>query len=476
MLNKLSKKMSRRLTGNQPLLLLASLSLLELALIVIVMAIYMKGERSFPVFLSSKPGVVFLAAVGLLVAAGAVTIYVYLINARVLARSFGSIAIINVLAVTLLLVTLEITLRAYSVSSSAGDILFGIVLKPLDWSKVAMHHRELIRELSYVVHDDVLGWTVSPNKQRADGLYSTDSNGIRSSHSDLGFAMSGGKTRIALVGDSHTFGQELAYEDTWGYVLEKSLGPEFQVLNFGVPGYGVDQAFLRFEKEVRLWKPKVVIYSFDSGALSRALMVYTFLSRPNWNRPFSKPRLILRDGEIKEINVPALSPETIFSKGSIFDLPFLEYDIGYKQSDWQHKPYHFLYLARLFVSLIPSWSHMNTDVSEEALMSLNILILRAFVRSAVKWGVTPIVVHLPQPSELETPTKTQIGRRVLEKSGIEYTDLMPCLLKSNPANRLVPSGNHYSPQGNATIANCLRNAVNESLAIQKPGQSFGAQD
>jgi len=119
---------------------------------------------------------------------------------------------------------------------------------------------------------------------------------------------------------------------------------------------------------------------------------------------------------------------------------------------------------------------MNTDVSEEALMSLNILILRAFVRSAVKWGVTPIVVHLPQPSELETPTKTQIGRRVLEKSGIEYTDLMPCLLKSNPANRLVPSGNHYSPQGNATIANCLRNAVNESLAIQKPGQSFGAQD
>ena len=115
--------MSRRLTGNQPLLLLASLSLLELALIVIVMAIYMKGERSFPVFLSSKPGVVFLAAVGLLVAAGAVTIYVYLINARVLARSFGSIAIINVLAVTLLLVTLEITLRAYSVSSSAGDVL-----------------------------------------------------------------------------------------------------------------------------------------------------------------------------------------------------------------------------------------------------------------------------------------------------------------------------------------------------------------
>jgi hypothetical protein len=466
MWNKLSRTIPLWLKGGNPLVLFAALILLELASIVIVMAIYMKGERSFPVFLSSNPGLVFLAAVGLLVAAGAVIIYEYLTHARVLARSFGSIVMINLVAVTLPLVTLEITVRTFSVSSSAGDVIFGIVLKPLDWSRVAMHHRELIGGLSYVVHDDVLGWTVSPNKQRADGLYSTDPNGIRSSDSDPGFAKLGGKTRIALVGDSHTFGQELAYEDTWGHVLEKSLGPEFQVLNFGVPGYGVDQAFLRFEREVRRWKPKVVIYGFDSGALSRALIVYTFLSRPNWNLPFSKPRLMLRDGEIKEMNVPALSPETIFSKESIFDLPFLEYDVGYKQSDWQHKPYHFLYLVRLFVSLIPSWSHANPDVSEEALMALNISILRAFVQSAAKSGVIPIVVHLPQPPELETPTKAQVGKRVLEKSGIEYNDLMPCLLQSNPANRLVPSGNHYSGQTNAAIADCLLTVVKETLALQ----------
>jgi hypothetical protein len=174
MLNKLSRNIPLWLKGEKPLVLLAALILLELASILIVMAIYMKGERSFPVFLSSNPGLVFLAAVGLLVAAGAVIIYEYLTHARVLARSFGSIVMINLVAVTLPVVTLEITLRTFSVSSSAGDVIFGIVLKPLDWSRVAMHHRELIGGLSYVVHDDVLGWTVSPNKQRADGLYSTD--------------------------------------------------------------------------------------------------------------------------------------------------------------------------------------------------------------------------------------------------------------------------------------------------------------
>jgi len=49
------------------------------------------------------------------------------------------------------------------------------------------------------------------------------------------------------VGDSFTFGQEVTYEESWGYLLEKALGSEFQVLNFGVAMYGVDQAYLRYE-------------------------------------------------------------------------------------------------------------------------------------------------------------------------------------------------------------------------------------
>jgi hypothetical protein len=471
-----------KLTAKTTLLLLACLFLFEVALILMVMAIYMKAERSFPTFLASKPGIVFLLAIGLLLLAGAVITYRYLASARLHISHFRSIVMINLVITALLLLTVEITLRVNSVSSQEGEVLFGTVLRPLNWSKVALHYRGLVDhqfgQLSYLVHDDTLGWTVGPNRQKVDGLYSTDSNGIRISHSETGLTKRGGKTPIALMGDSHTFGQEVAYEDTWGYMLEKSLslGAEFEVLNFGVPGYGMDQAFLRFERNVRSWKPKILIYALNSGAINRALIVYPFPSRPDWNLPFSKPRLILQDGEVKTINIPALSGETIFIQPSVLDLPFLKYDIGYKQSDWQHKPYHFSYLARLFVSRFPRWSLVSPAVSDEALLSLNISILRAFVRSAEQSGVIPIVVHLPQPPEVERPALTRIGKQVLEKAHIQYVDLMPCLLKLNPADRLVPSGDHYSPHANAAIANCLRNAVNESLAIQKPGQSFGAQD
>jgi len=453
------------------LLLLFALFLSELALIVLVIAIYIKGERPFFIFLSSKPGVIFLVAIGVLLGAGVVITRQYLASARTLTHHFCRVAVISLLTVTLFLLIVEITLRANAISSQENEILLGTVLRPLDWSKVALHHRELIShpsgELSYLVHDAFLGWTVGPDRAKADMLYSTDSSGIRIPHSDTGLTKHGEKIRIALLGDSYTFGQEVAYEDTWGYVLEKSLGPEFQVLNFGVPGYGIDQEFLRFERDVRLWKPRIVMFAINSGAVRRTMIVYTFLSRRDWNYPFSKPRFIIRDGGVKEMNVPSLSPETIFSKASISELPFLEYDVGYKESDWQYKPYHVSFLARLFVSHYPSWSRPNPEVSDDALVAVNTSILKAFLQSAAQTGAIPIVVYLPAPIELEkaiSPVGT--GRQVLQNADIEPADLVPCLLKSPPADRLVPSGNHYSPQANAAIADCLRSVVNEALAVQ----------
>ncbi len=46
-------------------------------------------------------------------------------------------------------------------------------------------------------------------------------------------AASLGTCRIALIGDSHTFGLELKFEDTWGS-LEGYLPKGCKILNFGV--------------------------------------------------------------------------------------------------------------------------------------------------------------------------------------------------------------------------------------------------
>jgi hypothetical protein len=455
---------------NKHLLLLASLFLWELSITVMLMAIYMKGDRPFAVFLSSNPGVVFLVTIAVSLIAGAVIIHQYLASKRSPSSRFSLIVMMNLVTVIVVLMTGEITIQKKSVSSIEGETLFGTVLRPKDWDKVALYYREITHQasgdLSYLVNDDLLGWTVGPNKQSADALYSSDSNGIRAPHAGITFAKLAGKTRIALMGDSFTFGHE-KYEDTWGYLLEEALGSEFQVLNFGVGGYGVDQVYLRYEKDVRKWNPKIVIYGVTSHALIRTMIVYPFVSFPNWNSPFSKPRFILRAGELKKMNVPALAPEAIFSKGSISELPFLEYDYGYKQSDWEKSLLHHSYLARLFVSRFPRWSAVNPDVSDEALASVNVAILKAFVRSAAQSGTIPLVVYFPNfATELGRPSSSlPLGKRVLQEANIAYTDLTPCLLELNAADRFVPSGHYFSPQGIAAVANCLRPVVNEALAV-----------
>ena len=451
------------------LLLLASLFLLELSIAVVPMAIYMKGERSFAAFLPSRPGILFLLAFVTIFVSGAAIAYQFLAYKRSASGHFPLVVTMNLVTVILMVMTGEIVIRAASRSSPEGERVGGVVLRPKSWQMEAQRHRHLIDradgERSYLlVYDDLMGWTVGPNRRSANGLYRSSPEGIRISAEGGAFATSGRGTRIALTGDSFTFGEDVRYEETWGYFLEKELGFNFQVLNFGVSGYGLDQMFLRYQKDVRPWKPRIVIFGFISHDTERSMLVYPFISFPEWNMPFSKSRFILRDGELANVNAPAPAPGDIFSQASIFDLSALEYDSGYTQSDWERHFYHFSYLARLFVSWVPHWSIERSDVSKEALVAVNASILKTFVRSTADAGAIPLIVYFPNKGELEKATSpTTLGKRVLQKAGVAYTDLTSCLLKVDVDDRFGPANHHYSPRGNAAVANCLHTVVNEAL-------------
>jgi len=455
------------------LLLLASLFLFEVSMAVIPMPVYMKGDRSFAVFLPSKRGMVLCLALGTLVITGAVIINQCLLNKRLLSRHVSLIVAMNLVTVIVMIVTAEIAIRAASHSSVEGETVGGVVLRPKSWQAVAQHYRQLIDrrggDLSYLMYDDVMGWTIGPNRRSANGLYRSSSEGIRAPEEGISFPLSTGKTRIALVGDSFTFSEDVRYEESWGYFLEKELGSKFQVLNFGVSGYGVDQSFLRYEKDIRRWKPEVVIFGFISHDAVRSMLVYPFLTFPEWDMPFAKSRFILRDGELININGHPATPQAIFSVGSIVELAALDYDSGYKQSDWVGTVYHQSYLWRLFVSKVPRWSIESSDLADKALVDVNASILKNFVQSATQAGVIPVVVFFPNKEELERARVSPLTKKVLQQSGIAYTDLTSCLLPLNAADRFVPEHRHYSPQGNALVANCLDKVVNEALGQAPKG-------
>lgn len=308
-----------------------------------------------------------------------------------------------------------------------------------------------------------MGWTLGPSRQSVNGLYRSSSEGLRAPHENFSFSQIARQPDIALVGDSFTFGEEVQYEETWGHHLNQQLGGGLPVWNFGVPGYGLDQMLLRYEKDVRGWKPKIVILSFISHDVIRTLWVYPFLGDSRWDYPFSKSRFTLRDGGIANINVPTVAPEAIFSQDSIDELPFLEYQREYKQIHWEHRFYYSSYLARLFVSLFPPWSTTRSEVSEDSVISINAAILKRFAKTVQQDGAIPLVVYFPTGKELESPRSTQsLGRRVLEQAGMAHVDPTSCLLNVAPAERI--RGRHYSPQSNAAVANCIKNAIEEVRA------------
>ncbi len=86
----------------------------------------------------------------------------------------------------------------------------------------------------------------------------------------------GGVVRIAVIGDSFTEAQQVAEEHTFSSVAGRELASEcdlsgkranhkFEILNFGVDGYGTAQELLALQHDVWKFSPDVVVLAFFAG-------------------------------------------------------------------------------------------------------------------------------------------------------------------------------------------------------------------
>jgi len=295
----------------------------------------------------------------------------------------------------------------------------------------------------------------------------------------MAFATSPADYRIALIGDSMTFSVKLPYEESWGRQLEIELGPsKFQVLNFGVPGYGVDQAYLRYQHDVRRWRPKITILAFVADDLLRNLVVYNFLRSPGTAWFPSKPRFVLRDNHLTALNIPVPQAEEIFSTRTVRALPFVEYDWFYKWTEWERPNWQFFqrsYLFRLVTAIYPLSELQRNDTNPAALEAVSSEIFRSFIRLVRADGAIPMVVYLPSRDELahyplNPPGYLQWPLGILAHAGIQVTDLSPCLSRTSYADLFLndwPGGGHYAAKGNVAIAKCLYGVVLEHLSKEK---------
>lgn len=457
--------------------LLAGIYALETSSVILILGLFKKGDQPLSWFLSARSGQVFLFGLMVLAISVAIIVFEYMKSRRMGSVEFRATTVLGVMPAVIIALTAELSIRVLSTSSVYGETFFGLHLRPRIWEDQVARNREILTRMSgdgsYLQYDDYLGWSIGPSRRSVDGMYLSSDEGIRSPKVNMSMLTQESRGRIALIGDSFTFGEEVKYEETWGYFLQQYVEGERQVLNYGVPGYGLDQVYLRYHRDVRPLHPDVIVIGLISHDIERTMTVYNFISFPEWEFPFAKPRLSFSNGELAVLNSPVHSPEAITKWASIDQLPFLEYDRGYNESEWEWTKLDFSYLYRFLTSKFPRWPVRNAETSDRAQITLNSEILLKLISVAREDGTLPVVVYFPTHGTFVRMASEMIRQElavdVLEHSRVEYSDLTSCLMQVPDSERFVASKRHYSPIANRQVAQCIAEGISDMESLKLTG-------
>lgn len=134
------------------------------------------------------------------------------------------------------------------------------VLRLLDYPYIGCTGIDDVAEYQIGQFDPDLGWSYLPSHSVDfwdTKTYTFSREGFRAKTTTETSDRS--KPTILIVGDSFLFGHGLNMEETFGYKLDARLLHRFNVLNFAVQGYGLDQVYLRLQQLVPAYAPVFVV-------------------------------------------------------------------------------------------------------------------------------------------------------------------------------------------------------------------------
>lgn len=326
--------------------------------------------------------------------------------------------------------------------------------------------------------DSELGWTLKPDVAWVEGStpwekgLSTNAAGFRDApHAD---AKAPGAYRIAILGDSFVFGSGVAQDGILTRRLAAHLGPGFEIVNLGVPGYGTDQELLTLRRWGRKLSPDLVLLGFFWNDLMENV------SDRIYGLP--KPRYSLEQGRL------VLHPPAGFSAPSTFAR--LDASLSSRSHLWSLLR-NGLSSAGRAVGDAPEerpvsidFSLKNPPASREADFALAFALLGAVRDEAASLGAPFGVFSVPPRFLVEAGVGARLlkiyglpedafeedgfrrVREACEARGIPFLDLVPGFRREAAAGtRLyLPTGIHWSPAGHEAAARLLAPAVRGGLA------------
>ena len=356
------------------------------------------------------------------------------------------------------------------------ETLEGITYTPLQATSLSDKHRRILsnfvnEQTNYLAFSPTLGWTIKPNGfVNPSMLYTANSQGMRGDEEYTEFPRED-VLRISSFGDSFTHGTLVGNDETWQAYFARS-GGGVEILNFGVIGYGLDQAYLRYEEQGVHYHSDIVLIGFMSENIYRHVNVFRPFYQSATGQPLSKPRfamqgnsLILHPNPIQEL---AQYKELLSNPSEV--LPGLGARDFYFQHRYQSGPFDFSPLVRLLKVLqyglitSPMIAVVKNGLYDESSEAYRVTtkLLDRFYRSVIDHDSLPVILLFPKRGDIQQYREVYSTRyaplmEYFDERGYRYIDLMGAFEwgeTSIPVNDLF-KGTHYSPLANELVADHL---------------------
>lgn len=324
---------------------------------------------------------------------------------------------------------------------------------------------------SFGVHHPILGWSIRKNGVSKEKLYSANSQGIRSDK-EYQFVPPKNVIRISAFGESFTFGDEVSNENTWEEQMS-NMAPNLEILNFGVSAYGLDQAYLRYLEDGKLYNSHIVIIGFMSENIYRNVNVFRpFYWSVYENSIFTKPRFSINNNNLillenplsslKDYELLLTDSKTVLSRIGLNDY---YYQIRYKAGPLDFLPsikfikmLNYYYQKKLTDSAIERNGFYNTE-SEAFLVTAKLF--DQFYQAALDNNSLPIIVVFPDINDQYRYRREKTKRyepliTYFKKRGYIYIDILEVFDRYEKDTRVrdivVGRWGHYSALGNRIAA------------------------
>lgn len=284
--------------------------------------------------------------------------------------------------------------------------------------------------------DFMLGWI--PKKNCDTGRYSTNSAGFRGKEE---FNITKNKTRILILGDSFTWGENVFDYETYPDYLDQSFRGEKDVINMGVHGYGPDQMYIRFLQEGIQYNPDIVILALYTPDIFRTTVRI---------RDYYKPRFKIVDNKL------------VLDENS--KIPTLQEAIEITNKERaKSKIYSYLFLREKIKTALMTIGFKRDIYSEDA-FQLSFKIIEEFKEISEKDDFEFIVLLIPTEFDVEKKENPELHNRLVEgisQRNITYVSVLPELKFAYEKSKKSLYDGHLKPEGNLIIAQALKNYLTE---------------